>query len=390
MAEALAMYGVTILRRARFLKKDSAEGIQPDPSTITMSETDAYDKWRTWVKRESKKRLVYFAFTMDAHVSMSRNIPTLFSCAEMETPLPSSSELWSAETAADWSAIVAKKTALCGGVPSLAEALASIVQFPACRDVLDTQCGNIIILAGLWGLIREYRQSSRLISPDLSLWSNSTLSSRHNELCTAMRQFGLQSEELEAATPEVRILQEVLSMHLYVSIEELHDYAGRETVIDAQDAKAYVENWFSTSESRQAIWHAGQVLKASKDLKPATLDHVYVLAVWQAAVVLWLYGGLSGPWNSQKSTINDERNLTSLSLDGDETPDLVKFVKWNRALPGVRTKSGELVPLTNLPLLVETVQDLIVENWKRDTLPRTVGECCRFFKVLRDSYRSHR
>lgn len=380
LAEAISMVGVTCLRRAKQLCKsrDSNFNFAQQESQSDMEKT-----WSRWIELESMRRLIYFAYTLDAQISMLRNINTNLSFAEMETPLPCSPSLWHADSAVKWKTAYSVAIQASPGVmPSLSELMCRMSLVGTSSEVIDRPFADMALLGGLWTLIREHRQLS-LRSSEMNYWNSFVLASRHAELSAALRKFKVEVEESRSSSPQIWILQEVLSMHLHVSIDQLHAYAGRGSKEDAYAAKNYVSRWFQDEHSREAVWHAGQVCKAAKDMAPRTMGDTYVVALFQAAVVLWVYGVMSqrrdvNPHNNPGSN----RDAVQIVLDGEETTDLVKFIRHGRGDPGLMGADRVFTHVADPASLTDVVRNVITENWDREHMPQTTEETARFLQRL--------
>jgi len=68
---------------------------------------------------------------------------------------------------------------------------------------------------------------------------------------------------------EARILQELFMMNLHVSFEELQLFAGKEGPEEAHRVYPLLRQWYDSRRSRQAIYYAGQILRAA-DLFPSS------------------------------------------------------------------------------------------------------------------------
>ena len=379
LAESFSMLGVSILRRGNRLRATAHFSLE---EAARESGEVLRQRWLQWAERESMIRLVYFALTLDAHVSMSRNTNMLFSNSEMEIPLPGSNELWAAESELAW-----KEILLSGGGPvaypqlSLIEILRNIPQLSTHKSHIDLQFAGLIVLSGLWSLIRDYRQTT-ILDLESKSWNSFVLVSRHTELCSAMQKFRMESSEWGTLSPEVLILQEIVSMHLHVSFYEISKYIGRGNEDKAHATTSYVQQWFQSSDSRSAVWHAGQVIRGVKVLSGGSLNDVYAISLFHAGVILWIYGLM---WRTNSDVLDVK--FPRLMLDGDETPELTRFVNRNRCLPGLTSQSQEFLSLFEPATVAEFVRDLVQENWKQGALPFTARQVFDLMQGLSDGIR---
>lgn len=57
------------------------------------------------------------------------------------------------------------------------------------------------------------------------------------------------------------MLHELTYMHLHTCFDQIESFGGREGPEEAQMACPVLHSWIQDSSSRQAAWHAGQVLR---------------------------------------------------------------------------------------------------------------------------------
>lgn len=373
IAEACTQFNATVLRRGGRFKRSMYQAIE-------VREEDSGEildkKWLQWAEQECMKRIQYHAFLHDARVSLTLHVSPTISYAELHLPMPAAKELWAAADAEQWKkAYLARHSAPVPRVVSLTEALQDMSSITHCRAQIDVQYSALILLHGLWSLVWEYRQLSSIGGVQSKYWNGLVLSSRHAELCSALQQFRLDSLKWGVLCPRVRLDLELISMHLHMSLEELQLYAGKEDIEEAQQAYNSARRWFDSPSSRQAIWHAGQVLKAAASFSPGSLFDSFVIAVYHASMALWSFGvvgksdGLPPP--SLMMGAHAQQG-PFISLDQEETLDLPGFVAQARGLPGLTGKDGRFIPLEDTDAVMEHVADLLSSNWKSGSQPLLV------------------
>lgn len=113
--------------------------------------------------------------------------------------------------------------------------------------------------------------------------------------------------------------------------------------------------WSGDRESRQAIWHAGQVIRYARKLSSAQLHTYFAVAVYHASLTLWTFSIIASARHKKLSQPFDHRQVTnSLQLDGDATAeDIKKFVAIGERLPSISIDrngdSNALVSLVSNP-----------------------------------------
>ena len=374
MAESISMMGVTVLRRGKMLQ---SQNYAPPADFLALPGLSVRQKWLKWVEQESRKRLVYFAFTLDAHISASRNISVLFPYSELETPLPTAKRLWEAESATKWSEILQHSPELRSQQP---QSLSTILRRPclssAHKSVADMTCTALAFLAGFWSLVNEYQQMNTVLPPVQS-WNDFVLNSRYLELSTILEQFRTELTDLDDVRPEVLIIQEFIGLHLHVSFYELSKYAGIGTDEDAQLAIPYVQKWFESPQSRAALWHAGQIYRATRLLPTGSLTDIYVISLYHSAITLWVWGMV---FRAQSTTVNV--NPQRVALDGEESPAVSRYLKASRTLPGLTASSGDFLSLDKLTAAPDLANDIIMANWCLEPLPLTAEEVSRLMQGI--------
>jgi hypothetical protein len=372
MAEGYSMLGATILRRGKMLSKNpygSPETFLDNPALST------HQKWLKWAEQETQKRLVYFAMTLDAHNSITRSTKVLFSYAEMKAPLPSHSDLWEAETVSSWLDILQQDVQLrIQQSPSLCQILRQPQLCPVQMSVTDMKAAVVIFFAGFWSLIWEYQQMSAISSHTQSN-NDFVLNSRYAELISNMDLFKIELANLDVDGAEVLIAQELMSLHLNVSLSQLSDYAGMGTEEEAHSALPYAYLWFQSPKSRIALWHAGQIFRTARLLKPTKLADIHVLALYHATLTLWVWGLLKHAHGS--SVISNGHKAV---LDGEESPIMLKFFKSYPAEPGLTSESGCFLPLHRPAMAPDLANAIIKANWGMEQMPRTTEEVSRMLQ----------
>ena len=201
------------------------------------------------------------------------------------------------------------------------------------------------------------------------------INSRYSELSTTLEQLKAELVEINSLCPRTTIIQELISLHLNASFYDLSDYTGRGTVQDAQTAMPYVLRWYQSPQCRLALWHAGQIIKAVRSLEHETLADIYAIALYQAGVILWLWGLMR-----RGQGIDAGLNFTKVAMDGDESPAVFKFFKTPRCTPVLTGEAGRFIPLDDPGKVVDLVGNIILEKWPSGQLPLTSEEVLRLMR----------
>ena len=382
-AESRSMLGATMLRRGKMFQ---AGNYQPAEAFLGFHGLSLQQKWAKWVDQESRIRLVYFAMLLDAGVSLARNINPLFAYSEVATPLPAACRLWEAATAETWHEVLVHDNQL---RLSLAHPLKALLREPHLirveQNILDINAAGAAALAGYWLLVYEYRQMENTNS-GVQDRNNFVLHSRHAELASLLEQLRMELADLESLRPEVLLWQELVLLHLNAAYYEVSAYSGRGTMEDAQAAKPYVQWWNESHQARHAIFHAGQIFRLVKDIKPATLTDMSVIALYHATETLWVWGLMQ---RSQQAKA-DASSSVPVVLDEDESPGVARFLRTSRGQPGLNNSPTGFVPLVEPALISDLANDIIRLNWGEQVQSLTTSEVSRivqgFSKICRQRF----
>ncbi|KAL2811539.1 hypothetical protein BJX63DRAFT_444084 [Aspergillus granulosus] len=426
LAESCYMITSTIISQARVLLEAFAESPSlEDAAMSTDSAQQLNQLWRRWSQQESIRRLIYYSFSLDCRVSITRNLNPILPYINMDTAMPCPERFWKAGTAASWKTELLNRSRAQSRAPSLRELLQSPRLLSHCSDQVDAGFAGQIYISGLWSLVREYRHLSGIVgsgSGSSSTWNTLVLKSRHEELNKALERFDKESaaaadhHNAQPQCPQVSLLNHLTAMHLHVSFKDLQapmQSAPCSSAIFVQQetqSSAYAYTWMQSPESRSAIWHAGQAIRAATAFPAETLGGFYSICLLQATVVLWVYGNLSLTTTVAGRTANNAMATTTSTTgstthripppplhpvylnDADhqqrqQTAALDAFLDYGEGQPGLlRAQSDEVefVPLTKPKLVAEMVLDILRQNWQQgpffpsgtDEVVRVLGDFC--------------
>ncbi|KAK3686927.1 hypothetical protein LTR37_019325 [Vermiconidia calcicola] len=287
LAEGFQAVLVTMARRAGLFRRGTYERIVPYPD----DQGDMLqNKWRQWVKQESRKRFALHLFRHDLEASVSLLSSPLISYAELYLPLPESEKLWHSPTAEQWKALYIQVNSVPrhNRQPSLVDCIQDL-DVLAMKDIyVDQRQASMAVLGAAWRMIWEYRQLDSSMKDINNQWSNGNLlmSSRHSELTKLLQCFRISSIE----DVKVTLILELLLMHLHMSLDDVQLFAGVEGEEEARRVYPSLVQWTKTTTARQALWHAGQVVRAARNLRQGLICDFAAIAVYQASLAFWSYG----------------------------------------------------------------------------------------------------
>ncbi|KAL4805201.1 hypothetical protein BDV18DRAFT_142146 [Aspergillus unguis] len=403
IAESFQQPVLTMLRRGLRFRRSVYSSIIPLPAD---SPEILEQKWRDWARQESFKRLAHHLFLHDAQSSLMLNINPLISYADLELPFPMARPLWEAKSATDWRDIYLATTL--GPEPEYFPSLVDTLRdMSAWQGRLDYELSGSVILHGLSALINEYHKLKFVSQGNSKHWSGVLISSRQQELSQVLAHFRMISLECtnwagentgsSLPSPHISLVYEVISMFLFMSLEDLQLFAGKEDKKEARRVYNSALEWINSVDSRHAIWHAGQVIRAAKSMPSRSLTGFLAVGVYYASLAFWSYSVVSKAREKAKGTATLSETSPASStpgssldssralvfLDGDETSDVHRFISLGRGCPALQGVSGTGPALVSDPRRVmDVTQGLLKGDALFDSLPPLVQGLCQLMNDL--------
>lgn len=375
IAESFLQPLMTMLRRGGRFRRSTWRQITPPADDNSASlET----QWQEWVHQESYLRLVYHAFELDRQSSMALLKPPLISYSEMQLPLPSPNILWQAKSASAWRLAYFSIPHEASNRPSATEVFLDL------EHLARYDSAGTTYLHMIWGMVWEYRQMSTLASRSHSKANtNLILSSRYQELLKQLEDFRVSSPPLSKSS---EITLELMLLHLNAPLDELQLFAGIEGQEEARAAYPVLRDWTKSVSARQALWHAGQMLRAAESLPNALLRNFNAIAVYHAGLILWGYGFLKRSVASGQ--ISNEGSLASVVLNGDDSLGARRFITLNRGVPSILRPGSHISTqlsdvsgvMDGLIYLLQTPHDAV-----EGSCPPLVGNLVQLLEGLRSA-----
>ncbi|KAI0021396.1 hypothetical protein F4780DRAFT_770267 [Xylariomycetidae sp. FL0641] len=381
IAESFVQPVMTMLRRAGIFSASNDSN-----STVPLA-TDSKEtlnkKWSAFIQRESYKRLVTHLFVHDIQSSVSLQKNPLMSYTELCFGLPAARDLWKAPTAEAWRATYLRKRPLASDatLPRVSELMHCPNLLDTFEEYVDVELCHTSMLYGYWGQIAAYREAVKFYHLGTAasnqrqnthrLW----LTSQHQELYRDLGEFSTLLGSSPKPTPHLTIVTELFMMILHVSPDELQCFAGKSGEEEARRAAVSLEeDWATSREARYAICHAGQVFRNARLLPPASLRGFNAIAVYFAALTLWVYGlhlcSRSTHSSHQDSTLQPPP--TYVLMDGHEDREMRAFLQLDKGCPGL-SRCGDAMSgvetLSNPGSVLSISRNLFRDNFPVRTEP---------------------
>lgn len=324
---------------------------------------------------------------------MTLNINSLISYSDLQLPLPGPRRLWEAKSATEWKELyLSLQLSSSERIPSLTDLLRDMSQLRVFEVSIDTQMAAFILLHGIIALIMEYHRLKFISKGHCEHWHALLIKSRHQELCTALQHFRTVCSALnDPQRPEIDLVYEATSIFLYTSLEELQLFAGKEDKNEARRAYDSAIEWINNMDSRRAILHAGQAVRAAKAIPGTLLRGFLAFAVYHAGLAFWSYSVVSNA-----KTKSAKAPLTSLSsaqiigspprpavfLDSKETLDVEKFIPLAYGSPALHGPQGTTILVENACQTMHIIQDVLRKDATNEALPPLVLNLCQLMNDL--------
>ena len=158
--------------------------------------------------------------------------------------------------------------------------------------MFDETTASQALLSAAWRLIWEYRQMCSISRGHASSWSNSNLllSSRLTELTKLLDCVKMSSHANVAMTLSL----ELLLMHLHISLEEMHLFAGAEGHSEARRVFPLLQEWAKSSSARQGVYHAAQIVAEARKIPTGCLRDFHAVVLYQVRTRECIYHQPSG------------------------------------------------------------------------------------------------
>lgn len=333
-------------------------------------------------------RLAIHYFLHDVRASLTLQTNPIISATELLFSLPASRDLWNARNAHDWRELYLRNGTALEPIPRVIDAL----QSPSLLDVenpnVDRSLSALTVLHGFWGQIHAYTEGLKrypISIPNVHSTHRLGLATQHRELCRDLQEVFLRLATIDMQPIQLQLTCELFFMILHVIPDELQRFAGKFGEEEARRASSALSTWQQSPESRCAIWHAGQVLRAARILPPAELRGFYAIAVYYASLTLWAYGLMSkSHYQTGQPLATPPSRSRQVYLDGEETRDVKAFLTLDQGLPGLTNSNGVFNTLGAPGFVLDTAREIYRSNFPylSEPLPTLVQNLSNLMKDL--------
>lgn len=238
-------------------------------------------------------RCVLRAVINDVQSSVGYMRSPCFYSTEITFALPAGRDLWEARDPTAWRTLyVSKFDAEKTKKPTLLDVMRDPSILQTFAQGYDCELSLFAALHLLWPQLaafldlRSMHQGSQ--SAPKHGHSIMYLEAQRQDLYKRLADMKNMMEVMNILNAEALIVCELFMMTLFVSPGDIQKLAGQFGVRESRSTLPNLQAWSGTDEPRYAMWHAGQVLRAAENLRPARLRGFYAIAVYKACLTLAL------------------------------------------------------------------------------------------------------
>lgn len=286
----------------------------------------------------------------------------LISYAELMMAPPCHQDLWAASSAADWKTVYLNHDRGEDTTSHTRQCVLDDVSYILSHQrVLDVDMSLLLATASVWPHLWQYREmvtSSKDSGGSGVRHGSLIVSSRRQEVLQMLERIRLHAKEWRVELkPVAWLLHEQCSMHLCASLEDVQILAGKEGEEEARRIFPTMSAWAESTEARQALFHAGQILRAAREYQELVLRDASAVAVYHASLIFWAYAVTSkndlqnpgGNYAADGTTMQASDFIRLDDVDGDEVR---RFLVLGRGVPCIQgqIQTGDTLVAREVPL----------------------------------------
>ncbi|CAG8979845.1 hypothetical protein HYALB_00002617 [Hymenoscyphus albidus] len=358
--------------------------MEPQPSfTPVFDNCSSKDlQWRTWVKRETKIRLVYNWVMVDQELSLFHDTACVLSTTELQTPLPSDEDLWLAKDADEWLAAFynSRDRPDRGFSPATVTVLA-----PSIGDLFqDLLHDNIrshgqltplqlkLLLHPLHSLVSHLRHILTCFSDGpgphrggRTVTKASTMSRLEEVQSLLQKWYGLcifhaSDDSASLIVQENLVLYHLINLNTVTSFPDIERVARKEYSSETLANTAFYKRCIYRRE--EALFHCGQVFRLVNSMPKHSRPHWWSAAIYRATMIVWIYS------LSQSSiasvTTHNTNNECVFAIDSvtPEHPSVTSYLWDGEGVPVLGRNDGSYTHLDQPGQVLNHCSELLAEG----------------------------
>ncbi|KAF5614112.1 early growth response 1 [Fusarium tjaetaba] len=378
ICESMLGMPITMMRRGGFFRLAYPGGASPLPGD---SDVVLREKWHSWLDYELRKRLVLHLLILSTQYSMAFLTQPPLTPAEIHASLPAARKLWDAPTADAWREAYTSLGCSASKI-LLHTCIEDLQNILTLGNTVDAGYTTLAVLSGLWWNTWQYKE--RLKAQAKHSFSTQAL---YQEARESLESFAIiHTRALGPMKPSLLVLHERQLMYLDVSLEDLQLLGGKEGEREALCVLPRLREWAESRSCQEAMWHAGQILRAARQSDQGSLCESTVIALYHASLIFWSYSILS-----RARMMNIPTDLDEIVLDSEHEPLLQQLLMLGfgtpcitRVHPGTGVVQNLTIRVTDQPDVMMVFGNLLSEHHRGECkdCPSLVGNLTRLIWQL--------
>ncbi|RDL30668.1 Zn2 DNA-binding protein [Venustampulla echinocandica] len=338
-------------------------------------------QWRTWVRRETRNRLVYNWVMADQELSLFHDTPCVLSTTELQTPIPSDEALWLAKDADEWLAALCashdrpdRRTTVPGLTPHFSPSIGDLFQdllhdnIQSHRQLTPLQLKLLLhplhsLVSHLGHIITCFSDGPGSLRGNRTVTKASTLSRLEEVQSLLQRWYGLcifhtGDDPVAPIVQENLVLYHLISLNAVTSFPDIERVARKEHLGESltHSSTLYKRCIYRGEE---ALFHCGQVLRLINSIPKHRRPHWWSAAVYRATLIVWLYS------LSQAATVPHRvgnENFFAIDAVTPEHPSVTSYL-WNgEGIPVLSRSDGGFTELNQPGQVLKHCSQLLTEG----------------------------
>ncbi|KAJ6107574.1 hypothetical protein N7523_008897 [Penicillium sp. IBT 18751x] len=280
--------------------------------------------------------------------SMALQTTPLFSFGEVSLDLPAAKEIWMAPNAHEWRTQYLR---LFNGPADSYPATYYVYEISQLRlrRGVDPDFSALVVVYSTWTLVWSHLQLHSMLEcqPSNSQHCYSATSSSYNqELRQILGQIRMSLVDWnDRPRLKLDLLVQRVMLSLHVSFDLVQTFAGKNGAEAARQTFPLQQRWVESSGSREAIWHAGQILRlAGQSVRGGeqVVQFDYI-CVYHAGLTFWAYSTVQFIGRKRSQAAKKSSKLQVMPppsdelvwLDSEYANNIQQFISLGRGTPVV-------------------------------------------------------
>ncbi|KAJ5647719.1 hypothetical protein N7490_004091 [Penicillium lividum] len=280
--------------------------------------------------------------------SMALQTTPLFSYGEISLDLPAAREIWMAVNAHEWRTQYLRHSTGPADSSPTTHYVHEISRLRAKRGI-DPDFSAFVVVCSTWSLVWSQLQLQSMLEcqpSNLPHCCPATSSSYNQDLRQVLGQIRMSLVDWDARSRlKLELLVQRIMLSLHVSFDLVQTFAGKNGAEAARQSFPLLQRWIESSRSREAIWHAGQILRlAGQSVRGGEqVVQFESICVYHAGLTFWAYSTVQFIEQKRSQAAKKSSKLQEMRppsedlvwLDSEYASNIQQFISLGRGTPVV-------------------------------------------------------